>query len=375
MAQIDREFLKSLAQWNANGLPVSSLYLDVDGKRHPRRQDFGARAEQICHQLKRDAEGLGRDGSGSVAKDARTMLDFLGDLDRGNTRGVALFASSRAGLWEEVLVPRPLRDRGVVASRPYVMPLEALIETYESFCTVLVDRARARIFLTRMGSIEEETDVLDEVPGRHDQGGWSQSRYQRHIDDIAAKHLKHAADVLLRFYKRTSFDHLIIGGPEEIVPEFERGLHDYLKRTIAARIALSVAASPQEVLERSMAVEERIEAERERKVRERLIAGASAGGQAVTGLPRVLDALNEGRVETLVVPFGISAEGVHCGSCGRLAMRGQRCPTCGGPMEAVHDLVESAVAAALRQRSRLETLPLTTANGEGEAEIGALLRF
>jgi peptide chain release factor subunit 1 len=374
MPDIDREFLRRLADWSAKGAPVSTLYLDVDGRRYPRRQDYMVRAEELCHQLRRQSEGMGREARASVEKDGARFMDFLRALDRGGTRGLALFSSSDAGLWEEVLVPRPLADRATLADHPYVLPLEALVETYESFCTALVDREKARIFLARMGRIEEQTDVFDEVPGRHDQGGWAQARFQRHIDDHAAQHLKHVAEVLMALYKRRKFDHLILAGPEELVPELERALHDYLKRRIAARTTMPLTASVNEVLERSLAVEENIEAERERSVVERVRAEAAAGRQGVTGLEGVLRALNEGRVDTLVVPLGASHEGARCVVCGRLALEGSTCVTCGGALEQVPDVVESAVEAALRQSSRVETL--TMANDmAGAREVGALLRY
>jgi peptide chain release factor subunit 1 len=375
MPDADREFVRKLAEWTSPGVPVSSLYLDVDGRRYPRRQDYLLRAEELCHALRRQAEELDREARSSVAGDVQRFLAFLGGLDRGATRGVALFSSSRGALWEQVRVPRPLADRATLGDHPNVLPLEALIEVSESFCTVLVDREKARIFLVRMGRIEERTDVLDEVPGRHDQGGWSQSRYQRHIEVHASQHLKHVADVLLRLYKQRRFDHLIVAGPDELVPEFERVLHDYLRRRVTAREHLPITASVDVVLERSLAVEERIEADRERRVLERLHAEAAAGRQGVTGLVRVLEALNEGRVETLVVPMGLSREGRRCVRCGRLAADGSACPTCGGSLERVPDVVERAVAAALRQSSRVETLSMADPPGDGGQEIGALLRY
>src|SRR5437763_361477 len=82
---------------------------------------------------------------------------------RAHTRGVALFSSSKAGLWEAAELPRPTADLATVADQPYVLRLETLIETYESFCTVIVDRERARIFLATMGRIQEERDLFDEV--------------------------------------------------------------------------------------------------------------------------------------------------------------------------------------------------------------------
>jgi peptide chain release factor subunit 1 len=374
MPEIDREFLRKLSEWSSNGIPVSSLYVDVDGRRYPRRQDYMVRAKQLCHELKRQAEEepLDRQARSSVSLDAARMLDYLNTMDRGPTRGVALFSASKADLWEAVAVPRPLPDRVCLESHPYVIPLEALVETHESFCTTLIDRAKARIFLARMGQIQERTDIFDEVPGWHDQGGWSQGRYQRHIEEHAASHLKHVADVLLRFYKVRKFDHLILAGPDELIPEFERVVHDYLRRRVATRITLPMTATAAEVLEKSLAVEEEIEKARERQVLRRLAAEAAAG-RSVMGLSRVLHALNEERVDTLVVPFGLSAPGARCAS-GHLAAKGRRCGICQARLEPVRDVVDDAVAGAMRQGSRVEILSLLEPE-ETPKDIGALLRF
>ena len=34
------------------------------------------------------------------------------------------------------------------------------------------------------------------MPGRHSQGGWSQARYQRHIEHLVQQHLKTVGDEL-----------------------------------------------------------------------------------------------------------------------------------------------------------------------------------
>src|SRR5207237_8328353 len=109
-----------------------------------------------------------------------------------------------------------------------------------------------RIFLAELGRIEEERDLVDDVPNRHDQGGWSQARYQRHVDDHRQRHLKHVADLLLRFHKRRSFDHLIVAGPQEVTAEFEKELHDYLPQRILASIALPMHATAGDVLARPL---------------------------------------------------------------------------------------------------------------------------
>ncbi len=372
MPDLDRDFLRKLAEWSSNGAPVSSLYLDVDGRRFPRREDFMVRAEGLCDDLKSQAPDKDRGAKRSISGDVDRFLNFLNGLDRRGNRGVALFSSSQAGLWEEVLVPRSVQDRAVVADHPYVLPLEAMVETYESFCTVIVDREKARLFLAKMGRVEEATDVFDDVPGQHDQGGWSQARFQRHIEELVGRHLKHVGDVVLRYHKRRNFDHLILAGPEEIIPAFEDGLHDYLKRRVVARTTLPMHANTDEVLEKSLQVEEELEGRRERETLERLEAEAAAGRLGVIGLGHALKALNEGRVETLVVPFGRAEKGYRCPQCQWLAVTGKTCPRCGAEFQDVPDVIEAAVEAALRQSSRVETLDR---NATGKEEVGALLRY
>src|SRR5207245_2033727 len=109
-------------------------------------------------------------------------------------------------------------------------------------------REKARIFLAKMGQIREVSDLFDDVPGQHEQGGWSQARYQRHIEEHVGRHLKRVAEVLLRFFKRRNFDHLILAGPEEILPQFEQALHDYLRQRVVARTTLAMTATPADVL-------------------------------------------------------------------------------------------------------------------------------
>jgi peptide chain release factor subunit 1 len=262
----------------------------------------------------------------------------------------------------------------VVGSHPDLLQLEALLEVYESFCTVLVDSAKARLFLAELGRIDEQSAFLDDVPGRHDQGGWSQARYQRHVDDHRHRHLKHTAEVLFRFFRRRAFDHLILGGPEETVAEFEGELHDYMRRRVRARVSLPLTASVDEVLRASLQLEERIERERERAMVERVVADVGAGRPATAGLGPTLGALRDDRVGTLVVRFGFSAPGRECPSCGSLFERGTKCRVCGAKTLEVADIVEAAVAQAFRQGARVETV---TEDGSREelGGVGALLRF
>ncbi|MBI4261028.1 MAG: hypothetical protein HY658_10720 [Actinobacteria bacterium] len=375
MADLDPSLIRKLAEWTPGELQVVSLYLTVDGRRYPRKQDYAVRLDELLRRVRDRAETFPREARASLLSDALFLERFVkDDLERGPTRGLALFSCSAAGLHEEILLSRPVRDRIEIAPQADLTQLQALLEMYESFCTVLVDSEKARIFLAELGRIDEESDVEDEVPGRHDQGGWSQARFRRHIDDIRTKHLKRVAEVLFRFFKRRRFDHLILGGPEEIVNEFEKELHDYLRQRVRARMVLPIGASPVQVLERSLAVEEDLEREKERATVRALVAEASAGRNAVAGLRATLRALGEARAATLVVSSEVRAEGLACPRCGRLATGGTACEACGEKLQPVPDVVEAAVAQALRQGTRVEVV---TEDGllEELGGVGATLRF
>src|SRR5438874_138098 len=165
MSQLDRGLLRRLAEWPTGGAPVYSLYLDVDGRRYPRRKDYVARAMELCRSMGERSTTFVREDVASdhpLRDTSRIMLFLEREFERGATRGVAVFSCARAGLWEVVAVARPLPDRAAVADAPYLLPLEALVETYESFCTVLVDRSRARIFLVELGTVEERCEARRE---------------------------------------------------------------------------------------------------------------------------------------------------------------------------------------------------------------------
>lgn len=378
MAAADRERARILAGWETDGLPVTTLYLDVDGRRWPRRGDFVRRADDMLGEACDRARALGRAAHRSVCADVRRMRSYVGDFDRtGVVRGLALLSCSGAGLWEDVPLSRPVRDRVSVAPRPNLVPLEAILEMAETFCTALVDRERARIFLSSLGEIEEVSQFLDDVPGQHDQGGWAQARLRRHIEDHVHRHLKHVAGTLLRVQRRRPFDHLVLAGPDETTAELRRELHDYTLRKILSRITLPIAASAEDVLARALELEDGLERGRERQAVERLISEASSGtGRAVTGLGETLSALEANRAEVLVMASDLRAEGVRCGRCGHLAAAepDRPCESCGGSVAEVPDLAEEAVELALRERCRVETVD----DGGSLAQVGgvgALLRF
>ncbi len=376
---ITESLIRELAGLKGERAPVVSCYLDVDGRRFLRPHDYEVELDAMLRRARRQvANGSAPDRAveALVEGDLHRIETYVkGGIDRSHTRGLAMFACSASDLWRVIELPVPVRNRLVVNHTPYVRELESVIERYERFAVVLVDRQRARLFRFEMGQLVEKQEQFDQLP-RHDDdgGGWTKDHVAGHTAAAVSRHLKRAAAAAFDFYREQGFDHLIVGAPDEIAGELERELHPYLRERIAARVNVPVAARDDEIRAAALDVEEEVRRAREAAVVERLRQAVGSGAGGVTGLAPVLEALVARRVDTLLVSEGYEAPGWRCRSCTYVSVRGRKCALCGADMEQVDDVVEEAVEEGLAQSCRLE---ICRANADLDVvgRIGALLRF
>jgi peptide chain release factor subunit 1 len=274
-----------------------------------------------------------------------------GNLAQNGTRAVAVYACSPADLLEVVRLRRPV-DSGVVLDRaPHVEPLVADAAA-ERWCVVLANRRNARLFVGDGGGLEETDRVEDDVHSQHDQGGWSQARYQRGVEKEKDDHLVHVAEVAFDAYKRRGFDRLLIGAPDELVNELKAKLHPYLRERIVGRLHLDVENTSLEDVKAAAA--EAIEdwsRRCERVSLDRLTEGVGRGGRGAAGLAAVLQALNEQRVEILLVAEGYRSAGGRDTDTGML-FAGDHGPD-GQELERCENIVEPAIEKAIEQSAKV----------------------
>jgi len=257
-----------------------------------------------------------------------------------------------------------------IGHSPLVGPL-ARIARRERWCVTLVNRRDARIFRGGPDGLREVGRIHDDVSGQHDQGGWSQSRYQRGIEKEKDDHLKVTCDALLRHLKRQPFQRLIVGGPREVVTDFEQKLHHYLSERLAGRIEIDVERpNADQVLDAARPLIEKLERQREHEALERL------GERGACGLEDVLPPLNERRVELLILDeqFG-GVTGVQCLECGWLGLEGDRCPADGSETVQLEDLTEAMIELSVQQSADLLAVHHEREALERYGGAAALLRF
>jgi peptide chain release factor subunit 1 len=224
------------------------------------------------------------------------------------------------------------------------------------------------------GRLEEVVDQHDHQPRRHDQGGWSQARYQRHVDKLAEDHLRAVADELDRLVRRLRGPRVVLMGAEDIRSEFVELVAPETRNAIVGWAHAKAHATPAELLDQAQPVLEHWRAEREREAIERWREEAGKDGRAAAGWAATLEAASDGRVELLLFQQGARQPAFQCPACGRVAFESGKCPLDGTSLEedgngldlAVHQtLMHGGTVWAVRHHQDLEPV-------EG---IGALLRY
>jgi peptide chain release factor subunit 1 len=369
MALVTEDAVRELASFKGKEAPVVSVYLDVDGKAHPKRQDYEFALERLLRPHRTVSDP-------SVVEDLRRIEAHVrAGVDRSRTRGLALFACSAHDFWQAIPVAVPVHNQLVINHTPHVRQLEAVLSNNERFGILVVDRQRARAFVFEQGELVDHSEQFDQLP-RHDDdhGDWDRDHVRDHTAALAHAHVRRAAQVAFALHQERPLDHLIVAAPPELVPELERDLHSYLRDRIAARVTLRASSSVNEIRRVAMEVDAEIERAKHAALVSRLRDRLGAGNGAAAGLADVLSALSERRVETLLVSEGYVVAGWRCDGCNHLAVKGRRCANCQGTMVAIVDVVEEAVEAALGQSAHVATC---TGNADLDVlgRIGGLLRF
>ena len=371
--------LRDLAGFRAQNGCAISLYLDLDPSDTPTAATADTRVNALIDEIERsDAskrpdltheqrEGLRRDRE-------RVREYFENEFDRDGTLGLAVFCASLDNLWAALPLSASVPDAVKVNRSLYLAPLVSLVGRGEGALVVFVGRERGDVYRLRAGRLEEIVEQHDETPGRHDQGGWSQARYQRHIEKLVHDHLKEVAEHVDGQVRRLRGPRLIVVASEETRPEFESELSNDARKAIIGWTSAEAHATPAELLELVEPLLESWRGEQETEAVERWKEEAGRNARASSGWGPTLEAASDGRVDLLLFQEGADREAWECPACGRLEIEGGACPLDGTQLEhrddgldlAVHQtLAHGGTVWAIRQRQDLQPV-------EG---IGALLRF
>jgi len=295
---IDR--LDALARLEPTRFPLLSLYLNTDRDATGQtnhglflRKELRDRAKTYTE---RSAERE------SFDRDVGRIESYVAHELKPPTCGLALFTCGGLDLFEAIQLQVPFdRNRLVVSDRPHIYPLARLDDEHPRCAAVVVDTNLARIFVFGTGRTIDAVQIQNPKTKHSKAGGWSQARFQRHVDNVHLLHVKEVVERLDAIVSADAIDHVIVAGDEVIVPLLKQHLPERLATKLVEVLRLDIRSPEHEVLTATLDALRRKDEEIDEAVVHDVIDESRAGGLAVVEAERVRAALRKGQVDTLVI--------------------------------------------------------------------------
>lgn len=314
-----------------------SVYLDTsvnpDGQRT--YGVFLKKKTSLMTKLQRHKRG--ETGVRELRENIRRLEAYLAEHLKSETRGLALFCSTRRGYFKALELPVPVRNKFAVSTSPNLDVLIELVEESRHYAITVLDQHSGRIFSLHLSDRPgPETSLSQNVPGRTKVGGFSQMRYQRHRKDRIQHFMRDFAEQLERFDRREKPQGLVLLGTHENVSEFKRRLPRHLLEKVVLTRGIPAHEDEQDLISQVRRFVEQIEAQESHAALSQFYDRLCQDYLTVVGLDETLFNLQMGKVERLFVTDRLAGRGYRCINCDFVFCRNvHKCPYCTGPAEAV----------------------------------------
>jgi peptide chain release factor subunit 1 len=297
-------------------------------------------------------------------------------------RSIAVFSCAPEGFLKAYSLAVPIRSRVRIGNQPHVKPLADILDAFGGYGVVLVDKQGARLFYFHLGELIEQEGTLGENVRRTKRGGSTFPGRRggiggttNYAEEVTDRNMKEAVEFASRFFSDKNVRRILIGGTEDNVALFKSMLPKSWQSLVVGTFPMRMTASKDEVLQKALQIGQEAERKREAQLVATVLNGAAKGRGGVISLDGTLNALHDGRVQTLLIREGYRAQGYRCSGCGFLTANDlETCPFCGSSFESIPDAVEMAVHKVMKLGGEVEVLrddKVTDKFGN----IGALLRY
>jgi peptide chain release factor subunit 1 len=319
----------------------------------------------------------------AMSKDVSAVEEYFQHQYDWSGRSVAVFSCASKHFFRAYSLAIPLSDRIRINNIPHVKPLKNLLDAYGGYGVALVDKQGIRLFYFHLGELVEQEGLLGENIKRTKRGGASSYQGRRggiagqtnHVEELTDRNMKESADFTSRFFQEHNVRRVLIGGTEDNIAQFRSFLPKSWQSLVVGTFPSSMTASKKEVLERALQIGQEAENNRENRLLDNLITSASKKRGGVLHLDDTLNALQESKIQTLVLKEGYREPGYQCRGCGYLtSIEMPACPYCGEVFNHISDVVELALHKVLLQGGEVEFLHSNHAEKKFKG-IGAILRY
>lgn len=293
--------LNRLVAFEPTPFPVISVYLNTQADQHG-RDNFDA---FVRRELKARAKSwtMRTPERESFDRDAERINEFLRDELRPSSNGTAIFAcSAERDFFEAVQFDAPIEQNRLYTSyQPSVYSLARFIDYYPPYIALVADTNTAHLYVFGAGEELEQRDVISPNVHRTMIGGWSQARFQRHIDNIRMHHAKDVVEELDRVTREEEIERIVLAGDNVIIPLLREQLPQRLEEMVIGALRLEITTPEHEVMKASFEAVRAHDARKDAEKVEKLLDKYLGSGFAVAGARDTLIALTLGQVDEMLL--------------------------------------------------------------------------
>jgi hypothetical protein len=349
-----RKHIDTLATLPESDAEVISCYLTLKDGRLTDRNVLDARKRQLMQGVTVPARQESEDALGRIEEYLATGL--LPDA-----RGIALFA--RAGT-EPFFLPLqfrvPLPNWIAVDITPNIYHLVELKDTYHRYIVMVSTEESVRILEVNLGAVTAELwkdrPELRKRMGRE----WTKNHYQCHRRDRTQRFIKEKIKILDKLMSAGGYSHLILAGNSQITAQVAQQLPKHLAAKLIDTVPASGGAQAADIVEATISSFVQEEEDESRLAAGEVIRAVRTGGLAAVGVGPTFQALQQGRVDMLVLAQEFGPDpGWQCANCGKMEVevtKPTQCRQCEAGEFRSFDVREEMVRLAERNRCAIEVV-------------------
>jgi peptide chain release factor subunit 1 len=345
--------LQSLATLESQYPHILSVYLRCrDGARDLRKENMITLKNRVA-EIERV---LGDDSKArDFLRQGVAQVTLIREQEvQPNVVGLALFIKGKE-IIERFETAVPFEDQVAYRRFPMISQLAFIAEEFEPYAVVQIDSRSAKIFELALGELLDSADIRSEVHRRIHRGGWSQMRFQRHIEGEKVAHVQEVANMLADLVGKHRYRRIVIAGPDKTRATLLECMTPDMRRRVVGGERVDSRIAEHELLQGAVDYFHKAEDEEESQKMERIIREIHSTTMGVSGLEDTLTYLARGQAYEVLMPHDLKVTGAQCDDCGALfAKPTKTCIACESKKMVEVDLKEAVTRTAVKYGTKLE---------------------
>jgi hypothetical protein len=329
---------------------------------------------ELSKVLRGAAESGSREAAMSIRADIARLERLASRFAAQPAPGWVAALAHHAGIEEVRRLPTPVPSHVSVGRRPYLRPLRALPLPLRALVAVI---ERPRVVLFSSGEDLVEMATVESELGKDNFGGfrgYEETKAAHRFEEESVRIWREAASIGLKAHGQEAFDMVVVAGHRHDLNHFVEQLHPYLRGLpVFSNVVDPATVTPPQLLDIVRASEPEVRRRADEEAIQTVLGGAYEGKPVARGTTAVLNAVNIGAVDRMVISGPFAKDGVVCPACGWLARTGERCEPCGSATDCVDDVIAPAIETTIARGGIAKQVAVASPlDAEG---VAALLHF